>query len=123
MNSPSQEEIFSSFRTNEDGIVLNPANLEAFLEKFGMTSYYAHHRISFPEIDFIIEKELKQKKDILAAYYFNESNRHSSLVINLNKKITLQDSNQTIKELDFLDLLNKMPLDFQCGFYFINVLT
>ena len=119
--SPSQDEIFSSFKTNEKGIDISPTRLEAFLANFGMTSEYAHHRLCFFEIDFIIQEELKKGNDIFAVYYHDQKSGHSSLVTGLeNGEPILQCPQNGIVKSKLPELLELMPLDFQCGFYIVS---
>jgi len=117
----SQEKIFSFFKNDHKGVILNEENLNFFLEKYNLKSKYTHPRTSFPEMDFVLEESLKQKKDILTAFHYDKNNRHVTLLINMKfPDIFLHDPSKKINQITLTNLFNLMPLDGECGFYLIS---
>ena len=118
---PLQEEIYKSLETNQEGVIINESNLDSFLQKYELSSQYTHPRLSFPEMDFVLEESFKNKRDVLVAFYHNPKNRHCTLLTNINhEELTLHCLKERTRIISFSDLISLMPLDYQCGFYIVS---
>ncbi len=118
--TPSQKEIFNSFQNNQEGVIFNEKNLNFFLENYNLKSDYLHPRESFFEIDFVLN-EFLNKEDILTAFYYDNSNRHVTLLNDFkDPALYLHDPNKKINKINLTEIVKRMPLDGQCGFYFIT---
>jgi len=121
---PSQEEIFSLFPSNENGVILNPENLNEFLERYNLKAEYQHKCLSFIDIEEVVKDAIQASKNILTGYYSSLVFRalHASILVDTDgDNAILLDPTNKFKTVKFNDILNSMlPLDGQVGFYLID---
>jgi len=121
----SQKEISELLPFNSEGVVLNNSVLNNFLARYTLRAEYVHPRKTIVEIDQVLEE--RRDSDGLALFspqeltHSSSTAKHCCLVRNFHYPfLELDDPEKRIERIDFGELTSAMPLDEQCGFYFID---